>query len=77
MTEPRQFLKSRYYPVDVERRIIYDDPAKREMDCSVRRGYRELGTIGIKGERINTRSCYQSYTIKPPASREAASTSPV
>jgi hypothetical protein len=68
MTERKKFLKSKYYPVDVERRIVYDDPANREMDCSVRRGYRELGTIGIRGERINTRRCYLSYTIAPPAS---------
>lgn len=68
MAEQRKFLKTKYYPVDVERKIIYNDPANREMDCSVRRGYRELGTIGVKGERINTRRCYEAYEIVQPAS---------
>lgn len=57
------FQKTKYYPVDVQRRIIYNDPAKRERECSVERGYREKGTIGIKGERLNMFDCYKQFEI--------------
>jgi hypothetical protein len=66
--ELKKFLKSKYYPVDISNKIIYDHPANREMDCSVRRGYRDVGTIGIKGDRINSRPRYNSFTVAPPVS---------
>jgi len=57
------FLKTKYYPVDIPRKIIYDDPANRERDCSIDRGYRGKGTIGIKGGRLNLHACYREFQI--------------
>lgn len=61
-----QFYKTRYYPVDVTNRIIYNDPQKREMDCSFNssKRYKELGTIGIRGEYLNRFPCYRSFGVR-------------
>ena len=59
---PRTYLKSRYYPVNVDQKIIYNQPQKREMDCSwLDNPQYPHGTIGIKGERLNRFKVYQSY----------------
>lgn len=57
------FLKTKFYPVDIHHKIIYDDPANRERDCSIDRGYRGKGTIGIKGDRLNQHACYREFTV--------------
>lgn len=58
------FLKSRYYPVDITNKVIYNDPQKREMDCSfTSKKYKGLGTIGLKGERLNKFDCYKSFQV--------------
>jgi hypothetical protein len=52
------FLKSKYYPVDIDKKIIYNTPKNRDRDCC------SLGIIGIKGKRLNTYKCYLSFEIK-------------
>lgn len=59
------FLKSRYYPVDITNKIIYNDPKPREMDCSFSdKKYQGLGTIGIKGHRLNKYDCYKAFEVR-------------
>lgn len=59
------FLKSRYYPVDYANNIIYNDPKPREMDCSFSsKKYQGLGTIGIKGARLNKYDCYKAFEVR-------------
>lgn len=64
-----RFYVSRYYPVNVEDRIIYNDPQKTERACSVERPYAGQHTIGIPGRRLNQYVAYRSYTVKPPLAR--------
>lgn len=59
------FLKSRYYPVNITNKIIYNDPQPREMDCSSSsRKYQNLGTIGLKGARLNKYDCYKAFEVR-------------
>lgn len=51
------FLKSKYYPVDIDKKIIYNTPKHRYNDCFL------PGLIGIKGDRLNTYKCYLSFEI--------------
>ena len=56
-------LKSKFYPVDITRQTIFDDPLAREID--VARKYRGRPVTGIKGSRLLEFRCYQSYTVQP------------
>ena len=64
------FLRTKFYPVNIDRKIIYNDPKRTERECSVCRPYdmaKDQGvTIGLRGERLNQHLCYQSYQIQPP-----------
>jgi len=57
------FLKTKYYPVDINAKIIYDDPQRTEGKCSLNGNYRGKGTIGIKGQRLNAFSCYKEFKV--------------
>ena len=57
------FLKSRYYPVDLDRRVILNQPQKREVDCSFPKGSFS-GCVGIKGERLNSQPVYQEFVVR-------------
>lgn len=59
------FFKTKYYPVDIHSKIIYDDPQRTEGKCSVSDKYRGKGIIGIKGQRLNTFECYKEFKIMP------------
>jgi hypothetical protein len=61
-----KILKSKWYPVDYERKLLYNDPHNREFDCSFGRNYRGMGTIGITGKRLlEYWNRYQAFTIVP------------
>jgi len=57
------FFKTRYYPVDIHAKVIYDDPQRTEGKCSVSDKYRDKGTIGIKGNRLNHFECYREFKV--------------
>lgn len=59
------FLKTKFYPVNVEQRIILNTPKDREIDCSHPNGASFTGYIGLLGKRLNHPRCYESFTIKP------------
>lgn len=61
-----KFLKTKYYPVSVSNRVVYDDPQRCERDCCGGK-YRGRGTIGIKGERLNGFRCYAEMQVAEPA----------
>jgi len=52
---------TKFYPVDVESRIIIDDPQRRERDVAWK--YRGTRLIGISGKHLKTAKCYQQYQI--------------
>ena len=56
-------LKSKFYPVDITRQVIFNDPQTREVD--VARKYRGRPVTGIKGSRLLTFRCYQDYAVWP------------
>lgn len=58
------FLKTKFYPVNVADKLIYNDPKERRDDC--RRSsdkYRKLGVTGIRGSTLNTNDGYKTYEI--------------
>ncbi|HBC93455.1 MAG TPA: hypothetical protein DCZ10_11335 [Pelotomaculum sp.] len=61
-----QYFKTKYYPVNIDDKVIYNDPQKTEGACSVGRKYslRETGTIGIKGTRLSECPCYRQYEVR-------------
>ena len=62
------WLKTKFYPVDFERRVIFNDPQPRERDCSYGKyDVMKDGTIGIKGTRlIQHGKRYEQFEVKPP-----------
>ena len=58
-----KFQKTKYYPVNIDTRVIIDMPFKRERDFFVM--FRGSGYIGIKGKRLNDHKCYAEFDIKP------------
>lgn len=64
-----RFYVSRYYPVNIEDRIIYNDPQKTERACSVEPPYAGQHTIGIPGRNLNQYAAYRSFTVAAPLPR--------
>lgn len=58
-----KFFKSRYYPLNIDTKIIVNEPHRLERDCSISPKYRGKGFIGITGERLNTFACYKEYRV--------------
>jgi len=56
------FLKTKYYPININTRIILNKPYKREGDLF--RDFAGTGFFGIKGNRLNTHDCYKKFTVK-------------
>jgi hypothetical protein len=63
----RTFLKSKYYPVDLRNRRIYNDPQARARDCELgSRKYHGEGTVSMKGSRLMERgTVYAKYELVP------------
>ena len=66
-----RFYNSKFYPVDHDRKVIYDDPHRRASDCDLNNpAYRDKGTVGIRGSRLNNfPSVYGTFTIQSVADR--------
>ena len=73
VAQQHQWLKTKYYPVDVSQRVIYDDPQRTEGKCSLNGKYRGHHTIGVKGARISEYAVYQTFIVK--AARDATGNS--
>lgn len=60
MTPTHDVAKTKFYPVDLTGRVIYDDPHKREGDLAWK--YRGLGFTAIRGARLMEHRCYYNYS---------------
>jgi len=56
------FLKTRYYPLDMDRREIVNIPFKRERDCA-RSIAGKKGFTSKKGRILNDYTCYSTFDI--------------
>jgi hypothetical protein len=56
------YLKSKFYPVQIQDRIIVNDPHRTET--SIIRKY-PRGYIGIPGRRLNEKQVYGTFQVKP------------
>lgn len=61
-----RWLKSKYYPVNIDQKVIYNDPQRTEGACSLVGKYRSHHTIGIRGARLNQYACYEHFEVRPP-----------
>jgi len=52
------FLRSKFYPVDINNRIIYNTPKKRAWECEKR-----VGIIATRGSRLNKFDCYKKFLV--------------
>ena len=52
-----EYFKTKYYPVDINKKIIYLISYKLERNCE---GF-AIRTIPIKGHRLNSYDCYKSF----------------
>jgi len=64
-------LKSKYYPVDIHRGLVYNTPQKRDGDCSLGgKTYDGAGTTGVKGDRLLEHLAqgkrYSQFRVMPP-----------
>lgn len=55
-----QFLKTKYYPVDIEKKVIINLPFSKERNLYL---IFKIPFIGIKGKRLNDHKCYLDFTI--------------
>jgi len=56
------FQKTKYYPVNIDKREIINLPFKREQNVFIM--FKGTGFIGIKGDRLNNHKCYDNFLIK-------------
>jgi len=62
-----QLLKTKFYPVDVDGRIIHLDPKARERD--VARKW-PSNVIGLRGDQLLANKCYEAYRRVPTVTRD-------
>jgi hypothetical protein len=58
-------LKTMFYPVDVDNKIIYIDPMKREREIADKWIRGDKPCIGIRGDRLLQNECYRSFQRRP------------
>lgn len=58
----KTFLKTRYYPVNIDTKEIINFPSQTEQNIFIQ--FRHMGFIGIRGERLNKFKCYQEFSVK-------------
>lgn len=62
--KPARILKSAYYPVNIDRGQIRNDPHKRERDLAWK--YRATpGWIGMPGRYLLSKHCYTQFQWLP------------
>lgn len=55
-----KLLKTKFYPVDIEKKVIYNFPKNRELDIARKW---PSSIVGMPGSRIMAHKCYESYTL--------------
>jgi len=55
------FFKTKFYPVNYDTKEIINLPFNRERDVFIM--FRGTAFIGIKGNRLNSYSCYKSFGV--------------
>lgn len=63
VTYEHMFLRTKYYPVDLDNRVIYDDPKKKDLACF--NCYPGIKTTGTRGARLNRYHVYRGFEIRP------------
>lgn len=59
---PLKLKVSKFYPVDVDRKVIYDAPEARERDVAARW---PSNVIGLPGKRLNAEAVYRKeFTVE-------------
>ena len=53
-----KFLKTKYYPVFINKKIILNTPFDREWDC-----FTKYKTSSVKGVRLNNFDCYKKFIV--------------
>lgn len=61
----KRFYSSKFYPVNYDTKTIYNDPQRRAGDCDLNSvTYRDKGTVGIRGFRLNNfEQTYSTFTL--------------
>ena len=65
MMTTKRFYSSKFYPVNYDTRTIYNDPQRNARDCDLNSpAYRDKGTVGIPGFRLNNfANTYSAFTV--------------
>lgn len=58
-------LKTKFYPVDPSRQIIYLDPLARERDVAHKWGRGKHVCVGLRGAHLLKHQCYSRYSFVP------------
>ena len=62
-----RFLKTKYYPVCLDTKKIFNDPHQRERDLAWKYKGQQPCIIGLKGKRLNEHDCYKKFEVIKPA----------
>ena len=65
-----KLLKTMFYPVDVDAKIIFIDPMKRERDIANKWGRGDNPCNGLRGDRLLKHKCYESFQRKATVTKE-------
>ena len=60
----RSFRKTKFYPVNLTKREIINEPHDRERDLAWK--YRGEPVTGIRGDRLAQFRCYAAYALVQP-----------
>lgn len=55
-----KLLKTKFYPVDIEKKVIYNFPKNREIDIARKW---PSSIVGMPGSRIMGHKCYEAYAL--------------
>jgi len=61
-----KIMRTKYYPVNVKRRVIVNRPFARERDCflaCLQYNKKSAGFCEVKGKRLLQYRCYQDFEI--------------
>ena len=77
---PIKILKSKYYPINYDQKVIYIDPQNRASDCDFISApkYKALKTVGVKGKRLlNYKDTYVHFEFRPAIADTASKSEPI
>lgn len=56
-----RILKTKFYPVDIDAKVIHNFPENRERDIASKWPADKI--VGIRGDRLRSNKCYDKYTV--------------